>query len=60
MRSREILDVCDTSRYGDYVFDVVLAHGGPLSYAFEEAESALAVAERSIWSIPGVFYFIFR
>jgi SAM-dependent methyltransferase len=41
VRSRGILDICDTSRYGDEVFDVVLAYGGPLSYAFDEAESAL-------------------
>jgi SAM-dependent methyltransferase len=42
VRSREILDICDTSQYGEESFDVVLAFGGPLSYAFEEAESALA------------------
>ena len=42
VRTRGILDVCDTSRYGDDVFDVVLAYGGPLSYAFEEAEAALS------------------
>lgn len=41
VRSREILDICDTSRYDDNVYDVVLAYGGPLSYAFEEAEDAL-------------------
>ena len=42
VRSREILDICDTSRYGDAAFDVVLAYGGPLSYAFEDAQGALA------------------
>lgn len=41
VRSRELLDVCDTSRYGDDTFDVVLVYGGPLSYAFEDDESAL-------------------
>jgi len=41
VRSREILDICDTSRYDDNVYDVVLAYGGPLSYVFEEAEDAL-------------------
>lgn len=40
--SRALLDICDTSRYGDATFDVVLAYGGPLSYAFEQTEDALA------------------
>lgn len=39
---RELLDVCDTSRYADGEFDAVVAYGGPLSYAFEEEEAALA------------------
>lgn len=38
---RELLDVCDVSRYADGEFDLVLAYGGPLSYAFEEATDAL-------------------
>ncbi|MFB9629806.1 class I SAM-dependent methyltransferase [Nonomuraea helvata] len=38
---REVLDVCDTSRYADGEFDLVLAYGGPLSYAFEHAEEAM-------------------
>ncbi len=38
---REVLDVCDTSRYEALEFDAVLAFGGPLSYAFEHAEDAL-------------------
>lgn len=38
---RELLDVCDVSRFADGEFDVVLAYGGPLSYAFEETEAAL-------------------
>lgn len=38
---REILDVCDVSRFADGEFDVVLAYGGPLSYAFEHAQDAL-------------------
>ncbi len=41
VRSRELVDVCDTSRYPDCSFDVVLVYGGPLSYAFEETGSAL-------------------
>ncbi|WP_413450427.1 class I SAM-dependent methyltransferase [Georgenia phoenicis] len=38
---RELLDVCDTSRYADGEFGAVLAFGGPLSYAFEDTEVAL-------------------
>ena len=41
VESRELLDVCDTSRYAAAEFDVVLAYGGPLSYAFERADEAL-------------------
>ena len=39
--SRSILDICDTARFEDGSFDAVLAFGGPLSYAFEDAEQAL-------------------
>ena len=38
---RELLDVCDVSRFADEAFDAVVAYGGPLSYAFEETEAAL-------------------
>lgn len=38
---RELLDVCDVSRFADGEFDAVVAYGGPLSYAFEGAEEAL-------------------
>lgn len=41
VQRRELLDVCDVSRYADGEFDVVLAFGGPLSYAFEDTEAAL-------------------
>ena len=41
VRSRALVDICDTSLYPDSTFDVVLAYGGPLSYAFEETDSAL-------------------
>jgi SAM-dependent methyltransferase len=41
VRSREILDVCDASRYENNEYDMVLVYGGPLSYAFEEAREAL-------------------
>lgn len=38
---RELLDVCDTSRFADGQFDAVVAYGGPLSYAFDEVEDAM-------------------
>lgn len=38
---RELLDVCDTSRFKDNEFDMILAYGGPLSYAFEETQETL-------------------
>lgn len=38
---RELLDVCDASRYADGEFDAVVALGGPLSYAFERTEEAM-------------------
>jgi SAM-dependent methyltransferase len=38
---RELFDVRDSSRYADGEFDVVLAYGGPLSYAFDRAADAL-------------------
>lgn len=41
VESRELLDVCDTARFADAGFDVVLAFGGALSYAFDRAESAM-------------------
>lgn len=41
VESRELLDICDTSRYADSTFDLVLVYGGPLSYAFEHDQSAL-------------------
>jgi len=39
---RELLDVCDTGRYRDGEFDAVVAIGGPLSYAFERTDEAMA------------------
>lgn len=38
---RVLLDVRDVSRYADREFDAVVAYGGPLSYAFDDAEDAL-------------------
>lgn len=40
--NRRLLDVRDLSSLPDDTFDAVVAYGGPLSYAFEEAEAALA------------------
>ena len=42
VESWEILDVCDTSKYSDGEFDAVVAFGGPLSYAFENIDEAMA------------------
>lgn len=39
---RELLDVCDTSRYDTGEFDAVVAFGGPLSYTFERVDEALS------------------
>lgn len=52
---RELLDVCDTSRYADGEFDAVVAFGGPLSYAFEHTDEAMRgllriVAMTGSWS----------
>jgi SAM-dependent methyltransferase len=40
VESRDLLDICDTSRYDDGAFDVVVAFGGPLSYAFDDVDEA--------------------
>ncbi|MER5638310.1 class I SAM-dependent methyltransferase [Kitasatospora sp. NPDC002227] len=42
VEARHTLDVRDTSRFPDATFDMVLAYGGPLSYAFEQERQALA------------------
>ncbi len=39
--SRSTLDICDTSYIADDCYDVVVAYGGPLSYAFEDAPDAV-------------------
>jgi len=41
VESRQLLDVCDVSRFADGEFDAVLAYGGPLSYVFDRAGDAL-------------------
>lgn len=38
---RERLDVCDTTGHPDGAFDLVVAFGGPLSYAFECTDEAM-------------------
>lgn len=40
--ARQRLDLCDLSGLPDASFDVVVAYGGPLSYVFDQAPSALA------------------
>ena len=42
IESRELLDISDLSRFEDESFDVVVCLGGPLSYVFDGASSALA------------------
>jgi hypothetical protein len=42
VEERRLLDVRDLSVFADGVFDAVVAYGGPISYAFEQAETALA------------------
>ena len=39
---RRVLDIRDLSSVPDAAFDAVVAYGGPLSYAFEQAEGCLA------------------
>ncbi|MCI2424240.1 class I SAM-dependent methyltransferase [Saccharopolyspora sp. K220] len=41
VQRRELLDICDTGRYGSGEFDAVVAYGGPLSYAFDHALGAV-------------------
>ncbi|AXI78526.1 class I SAM-dependent methyltransferase [Peterkaempfera bronchialis] len=41
VEARHTLDVRDTSRFPDAAFDLVLAYGGPLSYAFDQERKAL-------------------
>jgi SAM-dependent methyltransferase len=38
---RHTLDIRDTSRFPDAAFDLILAYGGPLSYAFDQEHEAL-------------------
>jgi SAM-dependent methyltransferase len=40
--ARHTLDIRDTSHFPDASFDLILAYGGPLSYAFDDVQQALA------------------
>lgn len=42
VEDRLLLDVRDLSAFTDGAFDGVVAYGGPLSYAFDQASAALA------------------
>jgi SAM-dependent methyltransferase len=42
VEARHTLDIRDTSRFPDAAFDLVLAYGGPLSYAFDQEHQAFA------------------
>lgn len=39
---RDVLDICDLSRFDEGTFDAVVCYGGPLSYVRELADQALA------------------
>jgi SAM-dependent methyltransferase len=39
---REVLDICDLSRFDPHTFDTAVCFGGPLSYVRERAPDALA------------------
>jgi 2-polyprenyl-3-methyl-5-hydroxy-6-metoxy-1,4-benzoquinol methylase len=63
VEARFVLDVRDAARLGEGTFDAVVAYGGPLSYVFEDAETAFAglmhivrpggVVLASVMSLPG-------
>jgi len=42
VEARQLADVCDLSEFADASFDAALAYGGPLSYVFDEAPTAMA------------------
>jgi len=46
VHDRRVLDIRDLSAFADGAFDCVLAYGGPISYAFEEAGKAFAECVR--------------
>ena len=46
VRERVVADVTDLSQFGDGAFDAVVCYGGPVSYAAERAEQAVAEVAR--------------
>jgi ubiquinone/menaquinone biosynthesis C-methylase UbiE len=46
VHDRRVLDIRDLSAFADGAFDCVLAYGGPISYAFEDAGKAFAECVR--------------
>jgi SAM-dependent methyltransferase len=42
VEARELADVCDLAAYTTGSFDAVVAYGGPISYAFDRADRAVA------------------
>jgi SAM-dependent methyltransferase len=46
VEDRRILDIRDLSAFPEEAFDAVVAYGGPISYAFEQAGTALAECVR--------------
>lgn len=70
VESRWLLDVCETSHLPADSFDSVVAFGGPLSYAFEQADDALAgliritkpdgVVLASVMSLLGTWRYFLR
>ena len=42
VRSRAVLDICNTAHLPSDSYDAVVAYGGPLSYAFEQTADALS------------------
>jgi len=45
---REVSDIRDLSSYPNAAFDAVVAYGGPLSYAFEQEQQAMAELVRVV------------
>jgi SAM-dependent methyltransferase len=45
---RRVLDVCDLSSVPEDSFDAVVAYGGPLSYAFDDAEHSFSEVLRVV------------
>ncbi|MFN2521793.1 MAG: class I SAM-dependent methyltransferase [Mycobacteriales bacterium] len=42
VEARALADICDLSAFGPGSFDAVVAYGGPISYAFDGADRAVA------------------